>query len=515
MTAATNDTLAQLWGSLRKMGGNNGMPPELMKAINQATGLVWYDLEPYAKLLFPVITPLRNEIPRVKGDGGTAAHWISITGVNINNVNISLGEGQRGGSVTTQVTQNLATYKSFGLDDSVTFEADLAAENFDDAKRLAVDNLLRATMIGEEKRILGGNTSLQLGLTPSPTLSDVGTGGTLVFNTQFSVIAVGLSFDGFMNDTLASGILAQVTRTNTDGSVITYGGGSAQKSVQTLITTANDSNSTHSIRAVLPQTGNAQTQPGAVAWAWFWGPSGSEKLGAITTVNSLLITALATGTQLASALPASDNSTDAYAFDGIITMIENVANGAQIYTLSAPTGSAIGTGSTLTADGAGGIVEIDLVLKAFWDVSRLSPQVILVNSQELKNINNKVIAGGAAPLFRFMIDNGGAATAASLEATAGTVVGNYLNKYTMAGGQLIKVLLHPNVPPGTIIFYSRQIPYPLSNVRNLLQMKMRRDYFQIEWPIVRPAYEFSVWANGVLQNFFMPSFGTLNNVGNG
>ena len=95
------------------------------------------------------------------------------------------------------------------------------------------------------------------------------------------------------------------------------------------------------------------------------------------------------------------------------------------------------------------------------------------------------------------------------------MVGTYLNKFTMAGGGLVEVLLHPNVPPGTLIFYSRTIPYPLSNVKNLLQMKMRRDYYQIEWPIVRPAYEFSVWANGVLQNFFNPAFGIIANIGNG
>lgn len=512
----SNTTLEQLWGALRKLGGNNGMPPEIMKAINQATGLVWYDLEPYAKLLFPVITPLRNEIPRVRGDGGTAAHWISITGININNVNISLGEGQRGGSVTTQVVANLATYKSFGLDDSVTFEADLAAENFDDAKRLAVDNLLRATMIGEENRILGGNTDLQLGLTPTPTVSTVTTGGAIGQTITTSVIAVALSFDGFSRSSLANGVPAQVTRTNTDVTTITYGGGSAQKSASATVTSATDGLTTHSVRAVLPQTGNLMPVPGAVGFAWYWGTAGSETLGAITTIPSVLITTAAgTGTQLASSLPASDNSTDAYAFNGIITFVETPASGAQVYAMPVATGASIGVGNFLTADGAGGIVEIDAVLKAFWDTSRLSPNVMLVNSQELKNITNKVIAGGSAPLFRFLIDNGGNMSAQQLEATAGTIVGTYLNKYTMSGGQLVKVLLHPNVTPGTIIFYSRQIPYPLSNVRNLLQMKMRRDYFQIEWPIVRPQYEFSVWANGVLQNFFNPAFGVITHIGNG
>lgn len=509
----TKETFLQLWQQLRKSPGA-GFPPELAKAISQATGLVWYDLEQYAKLLFPVITPLRNEIPRVKGDGGTATHWVSITGININNVSAVLGEGQRGGSVTTQVANNVATYKSFGLDDSVTWEADLAALNFDDAKRIAVDNLLRATMIAEEKMIIGGNSGaanlgVTLGTTPTPTVSDAGQGkGTINASTQVSVICVALTFDGFSNGSVSGGIQASVTRTNTDNSTLTYGGGSAQKSANATVTTAADGNNTHGVNA------SVAAVRGAVGYAWFWqvGGTGSEVLGAITTINSVLIGAAATGTQTAASLPASDNSTNQYAFDGLLSGIMNSTNGA--YFASQATGTA-GTGTPLTADGSGGIVEIDAALKSFWDTSRLSPQCMLVNSQELKNITNKAISGGSAPLFRFLIDNGGNANVSQLQATAGTVVGTYLNKYTMAGGQLVKVLLHPNMPPGTIMFYSRELPYPLSNVRNLLQMKLRRDYYQIEWPVVKPAYEFSVWANGVLQNYFWPAFGALTNIGNG
>lgn len=498
----TKDTFNQMWAEIRK-GGMNGMPPELMKAITQSTGLVWYDLEPYAKLLFPVITPLRNEIPRVKGDGGTATHWISVTGININNVSIGLGEGHRGGMVTTQVTENLATYKSFGLDDSVTFEADLAAVNFDDVKQLAVDNLLRATMIGEEKCIVGGNTSNALGTTATPTCSDVTTGGSLSANTAYSVVCVALGFDAYMNGSVALGIPALITRTNTDGTTETFGGGSAQKSAAGSVTTANDGLSTHSVRA------SVTAKLGAVGYAWYWGAAGAEVLGAVTTINSVLITADATGTQTAASMPASDNSRNALIFDGLITQIAK--SGSNSYIKAMATGTA-GVGTPLTADGAGGITEIDVALKSFWDNYRLSPQVMLVNSQELKNITNKAIAGGSAPLFRFQMDGDSKGV---VSATAGTIVGHYLNKFTMAGGQLVQVLLHPNVPPGMILFYSKSLPYPLSNVKNLLQMKMRRDYFQIEWPVVRPAYEFSVWANGVLQNYFTPAFGMIYNIADG
>jgi len=510
------DKLNASWDALRKAPGN-GYPPELLKAINQATGLVWYDLEPYAKLLFPVITPLRNRIPRVGAEGGTATHWISVTGININKVSIALGEGQRGGSVTTQVVNNTAQYKSWGLDDSVTWQADFAAKNLDDAKQLAVDNLLRAVMIGEEAMIIGGNADVQLGTTPTPTVAGAGTGGTLQSQT-LSVVCVALAFDAYNSvggNNAAPGnniiVPAVVTRSNTDGSSLIFGGGSAQKSANaTVVLTSSGGNPPYTASA----SASVVAVKGAVGYAWFWGPAGSELLGAVTSINSVAITALATaGNQQASSMPASDNSTNIYLCDGLISQV--TTPGSNSYYAAMPTGVA-GTGTPLTSDSAGGVVEINTALKSFWDNFRLAPDMMLVNSQELQNITNKVIAGGGAPLFRFVSDSkDGDGGLSNHQVVAGAVVGSYLNRFTMSGGQLMQVLLHPNVPPGTIIFYSSKLPYPLSNVRNLLQFKMRRDYYQIEWPVVKPSYDFSVFADGVLQNYFPPGFGIITNIANG
>jgi hypothetical protein len=51
--------------------------------------------------MIPVITPLRNLIPRVKGNGGTATNWKAITGINTTNVGLGVSEGNRGGAITT------------------------------------------------------------------------------------------------------------------------------------------------------------------------------------------------------------------------------------------------------------------------------------------------------------------------------------------------------------------------------------------------------------------------------
>lgn len=473
----------------------------IAKNWTQSSGLVNYDLERPAKLLYPVITPLRNMIPRLKGNGGTATNWNAITGVNINNVAAGVSEGNRGGLINSTVTSYLATYKGIGLEDYVTFEADYAGEGYDDVRARAVEGLLRATMIAEEKLIIGGNTSVALGTTPTPTLTASTSGGTLATAT-YSVICVALTADGYYRSTVSGGVAGSITRTNADASSDTFGGGSAQKSANATVAVTGP---TGSVSATVA------TVKGAIAYAWYWGAAASEVLGAITTINSVVITAAAAGTQTAASMPSSDNSTNSLVYDGLISQISK--SGSNAYYVSLATGTA-GTGSTLTSDGAGGIVEINTALQSFWDNYRLGPSLMLVSSQELKNITKKVIANGGAPLFRFNMDGNGR-NADAVTVTAGAIVGSYLNPFAMDGGNLVKVMLHPNVTPGTIILYSENIPYPLSNVQSPLVMRTRQEYYQIEWPRKSRKYEYGVYVDEVLQCYFPPAFGVITNIANG
>ena len=57
------------------LASQGGMVADLGKDINLtspiSSGLVPYDLEAPAKMLFPVKTPIRNQTPRVRGQGPT------------------------------------------------------------------------------------------------------------------------------------------------------------------------------------------------------------------------------------------------------------------------------------------------------------------------------------------------------------------------------------------------------------------------------------------------------------
>lgn len=497
---------------------------DLAKAFTQATGLVNFDLERPAKLIYPVITPLRNMIPRVKGDGGTATNWRAVTGINTTNQSPGVSEGNRSGVISTEVKSYVAVFKTLGLEDFTTFEGQFASEGFDDAIARMVEGLLRSTMISEEQTDLGGNTSLALGQAGTPVLADLTAqaDGTIAAGTTVHVSAIPLTNDGVRTATV-NGVQGQVTRVNADATQDVFGGFSGQISAAQNITVAADADPNHVVTAQTTQI------PGAMGYGWFVGPTAgaAQTFFGISTINSIRITSTpGAGTQNATdATIQADNSTNALLYDGIISLIfgagqENPAAASSGALISVQPNGPSGTGTPLTPDGAGGVVEINDDLKKFWDDFRLSPTHLIVNSQELQNITKAVIGGGAASLFRFNLDNvqqkaGQALTAQDLKVYAGTTVGWYLNKNTMGGGQLLKVVLHPDLAPGTIIYYSDQISYPLSNITNILQTKTRREYYQIDWPLRTRKYEKGTYCDKVLQMYFPPAFGARTNIANG
>ena len=124
--------------------------------------------------------------------------------------------------------------------------------------------------------------------------------------------------------------------------------------------------------------------PGAMAYAWFVGTAAAEKLQQITTINSMIMTALSTTLQACAGLFTVDRSQNPLEFDGFLTDVFRSGSGSIISTLATGTP---GTGTKLTCSNTdASIDQIETVLKSFWDTYRLSPSVIYVNAQEIKNI---------------------------------------------------------------------------------------------------------------------------------
>jgi hypothetical protein len=348
-------------------------------------------------------------------------------------------------------------------------------------------------MIEEELADIGANLSVTLGTPTAPTVTVTNTGGSIADGT-YNVIVVALTHLGYMASSLASGVAGLVSVTPADGgSAFTYGGGSSQKSSATS-TGAISATGANIIKASTPVVA------GAVAYAWYVGTSGSEKLEAITLINSMALSALAGTHQAATAITA-DNSKNTLGYDGLLYHAWTSGSGAYIKNMA--TGTA-GDGTGLTSDGVGGIVEINDMFRSMWDNYRLSPTSIYVSAQESDNITKKVLTATAAQIN--YVPSG--------EFTSGSRVKALLNRFAMNSAPEVPIKIHPNMPAGTVMGVTEQLPYPINGVPNVFEKRLRRDYYQMEWPMRTRKYETGVYFDGVLAHYFPPSLGIITNIAN-
>jgi hypothetical protein len=496
--------------------------------IAQATNLLWYDLKPIVQMLYPYreLIPRISRLPRVSADGGNAYHWKRIVGVNVNGASSGVSEGNRGTRIAISEQDLTAAYKTLGFESSATFEARLGSKNLSpEVLGISVQSALRSLMIDEEKILINGNASLPLGTTPTPTLvAGAVTGLTGAFSSgTVYVICVALTGMGFLgyspysSATNTGGVLGQVTKINADSTTDTYGGGSAQPSVETSVSTTGTQCVTATVTIV----------PGAFAYAWFVGSAtGAEYLAGITPSNQAIFTKYpSTSAQPVGNLKVgatyADNSTDQLIPDGILTQVFGqvmgpspgqlmstnpllpsgvsfTAGGSIIYTCAAGN-----TGLTLAGTNFN---EFDAVLRAAYDQYKIGFDRILISATDVLDTFGAMLAqtGSAGNGFRMLFD----ADQETGRIVAGRRVTSYLNKFF---NNTLDVEVHPYVPPGCILFWSDRSPYELSGVANLLEARVRQDYYQIQWPWRSRRYEYGVYCDEVFSCYFTPAFAAIIN----
>jgi hypothetical protein len=492
----TQDTLDLVKGAL------STPDDRIAKTISAATGLVAYDLQAPAKNLYPFVTPIRNVLPRIGGGTGSATNWRQVTAL-VGSGFDAMGwvpEGQRSGQMSYSTESKSAAFVTLGEEDAASYEAISAGRHFEDIQARMTFRLLQKLMLKEEMAILGGNASLQLGTPATPVLSASGSGATLPAAT-YSVRVVALTVEGYQNSALATGVATTKTINGADGKTFVLSGGSSQKSA----------NATQAVTLGQTLFASITALQGAVAYAWYVGPAGSETLQAITTINSASFAApLAAGRQAVSDIAADNSANPNYAYDGLLTSALKAGSNAYVSVL--PTGTA-GTGTPLSASGRGSVDEIDAMFQQMWDRYQVSPTVLYVNVQELKNITAKVLSNASGPLLRYQVSGDGN----PYDLAAAGAVSFYFNPFTLNGGLRIPVRIHPRVPPGTIIGWAENLPvqYQSNEVPNVAEIKTRQDYYQIDWPVVTRQRQVGVYAEEVLAVYAPFAMGVITNIGNG
>lgn len=450
----TQETINSVVDVLKAGPSGHYMPGQgvvVQKDITQATGLVAYNLEAPSKLLVPVMSPLRNRIPRVGTGKGTAAEWKVITALDTDRIDIFTAEGTKAATVNISVVPKSAGYRTISKGDNNTFQSQWAGKGFEDVKARNIIRLLAHVMIMEEQALLGADTTLPA--VTAPTVATVNGGGTIADGT----------YNVFVRAVTNVGRGRKSTGTSTGA--ISHGGDAI-------------------INASTPVV------PGAVRYEWYVGTAAAERLEAVTQINSVSLTALAGTGALVSA--TADTHTDALAFPGLIRQI---TDGGVVRTLATGTN---GTGTTLA------LTDVDGLLQDQWDQWRANPDLIVVNSQQSVKLTNLVLAANGGPTLYVQTDK-----SEQGNLTGGYRVTHYVNKVT---GKAVPILTHPYLKPGSLLTLSFDMPFPAGDIGSVMEVETRQEYMQLDYPVTSPKWEYEVLVDQVLKLYFPGSCGLIRNI---
>jgi hypothetical protein len=409
-----------------------------------------YDLTAPASYLWPMMTPLRNRLPRV--DVGPSSDRF-----------VTMGEEDSG------------------------HVCGMPGSDSTDIEAMQCFRLLQKTMVKEENAILTGNRSLQLGR-PDPAHLIVKHGAaSIAAGRLVNVSVVALSLDGWVNSSAqAPGVATFKTVTGGDGKTYRMNGGSSDRSADSAIVLGSND----VLSAWVPPV------HGAVAYAWFAGLIGHEALQCITTINSVVFDEpILTGKQPLSDI-VEDCSMNEYAYDGLVT---SALLSQRAYVDIRPTGDA-GKGTPLTRSERGAIVEIDNML-AGMDERGLAVDTIFVNLQEMKQIyalfgtdEVAVYPGLGAEVTNGIAEGGDPAPLLSLhpQLPSGTIIG-WASKYRDVGDSA-------GATTGAMW-------------KDSAAVLTRQDYYSVDWPIVTRHQQTGVYVEEWLDVREPAAMAIITNIG--
>jgi hypothetical protein len=458
-----------------------------------STGLVAYDLEAPAKLLVPRPTPLRNRIARLPGIG-KARQFKRITGISgsgtggatvlspfINDSStISVGSLtlRRGPKISYAADEKTVNYKQLGLSDVVTWSAEFAGRGFQDMRQLSQTALLYASMLADERAILGGRGTDSgfvgaIATAGAPTATAVtataGQTGNTANIANLFIVVTSLSMFGEtvigtnLNSTALSATTGKVltlTWTDVAGAVgyNVYAGTVDGTTIATLYKVATSGWGGATINFTGTGTGGA---PAAITNVF----TGIGSGGPLTAVNP----------------PAAGTSASADAFDGYLGVQLDSAQSGYLTRLNANLSTA-GPGS-----------EYQTAFAALFDAVKADPDRVVFNGFDRKQLSDAVIAGTTTPGYRLTIQQ-----AEADGVRLGSMVTGIYNEVT---GKYVEAEVHPWLPQGNSLILSDTLPIPDSSVGATVEYHLPQDYMAVNWPVIQHTYDVSSYWFGALCHY--------------
>ena len=442
-----------------------------------STGLLPFDLEAPAKLLTPRPTPLRNMIPRVKGQGGarrfkvisgftgTGTGGIATTQPGMTESGTNAGPGGlsyvRGPYINYAGYDVTLNYVTTSLSDSVSWQAEYQGQGFEDVRSLSNTALLYSTMLIDERLMIYGRGTTGNGYTgalaaPSVSLSGVSASLSPSGSSSFAAGSPWVIVAADAGDLLGTnGTTMHQGPCTTAASVALTAGQAIQVSVVTDAVGALGYNLF---------VGSVSSGP------FYYAGRTGYSTGYITSQPS-------TGPTTTSG--AADQSAVATNYDGLLT--NTAASGGYVKRLN----------STFSTTNPGS--EFQTAFGSLYEAVKSDPEEIWLNGFDRLQLSNAIVNNAANSAYRVYVPN---ADVGGVK--AGTVVTSLLNEVT---GSEIPLTVHPWFPQGNALIRQKTLPIPDSNVAETSVMVLPQDYVAVQWPVVQFTYDASTFEIGTFCHY--------------
>ena len=497
------------------------------------------DLEGPAKLLVPRETPILNAMPRENDGIGSAVQYRRILGWSNSGVggvpdlmpfmaseypaaqstinlpqfggyaNTTGGQSsglglRRGQKITYVADAHQVTYTELSLSDVVSTKAYYIGQGYQDVRQLSATALLWAHKGGEERAMLYGRGPTSAGYTgpvtapANPTVAN-GT-GSITSGTYYVVMTA-----------------------------VASGGESASNAAQQSVVV-----STGGINVTIPALPSGATGFNIYVGTVSGGPYYFQAFYPAAYSGQIITLASYTSAGVGSLLSVA-NSTDTTAnpngYDGMLTTFLNPSLSGYVgtYALAATLSQSINSvGGGVAGSTACGDKPWQTAFAALYGASTEPGNYAMTQAstgstwqwsagtaygQKLLARPQTVYVDGAvrAAMGQFVRTAAGGSTAYRItmptaEATGGMEVGAIVNGIAnQVTGDMVDFDVHPYMPVGASIIWTKTLPFPDSEITNTVVAKNVQDYLYQMWPQIQFTYDASTYQLGTLI-FYAPAW---------
>ena len=435
-----------------------------------------YDLEAPAKQLVPRFTPLRNEIPRQRGQG-TAREYRRILGYTNTGMggvadqtpffNSESDSGvptfgslnlRRGQKIAYAMDVHTANYMEMSLSDMVTWKAQFTNLGFENSRALSQMALLWAHLLGEEKALLYGRGAAGSGYE-----------GAVAAPTMAAPTSLADA-----NATIPAATYYVRVAANTGQ------GQSVPCAEQSVVITA-----AHAINFTLTEV------TGAVNYAVYVGGTGAETFqGFFTPGNVVIGGSVQAGITLenyvtgGAACPSVDTSSNANGYDGFLSVLSDPAQSGYVKRIN----QAIYSPGLTT--NLGDKPYQDAFASLYASVYA-DPEEAWVSAPVRRELTDFLrAAGGTTAAYRITL---GERDANGMQ--VGAMVTGLVNESSPTS-RVVDLRVHPYMPQGASFIRSRTLPIPDSGIADTTAVTAVQEYMSVDWPEIQFTYDASTYWYG-------------------